>query len=169
MFSISHYWAIQIRRHLRLAHAGFWKEKRKILSFWAALFKSYCLSFRHRPFNNVALSYNTFKCISNGTLILTLVQYCIWIGQKDVVLDLVAGAYVNSVQVRLRTVLTNAPAYCLATLGPIAVTESCKMYSLSWFCLNSIWCLLHSFCHIHFVSRRKIFNLSGLFCPTSIK
>lgn len=169
MFSISHCWAIQIRRRLRVAHAGFCKEKREMPSFWAALFKSYCLSFRHRPFNNVTLSYNMFKRISNGTLILTSVQYCIWIGLKDMDLDLVARAYVTSTQVRLRTVLKNTRAYCLATLGPIAVTLSCKMHSPFWFCLNSVWCLLHSFCHIHFVSRRKIFNLSGLFCPTVIK
>lgn len=111
------------------------KKNKKIPSFWAAWFISYFFSFRHHSFSNAAVSYNTYKHILNWTLIVDLAWHCIWIGPKDVGLNLFAGVPVKSKQVRLRT---NACAYCLTTLGPIAVTLSCKVHSLSWFWVNSI-------------------------------
>lgn len=149
MFSISHYWAIQIRNHLRAANAGFWKEKKSLILSSSIQISAF---FRYYPVNNVTSLYNTFKHVV----------------LKDVVLDIVAGAYENSMQVRFQTVLTNAYAYCLATLGPFAVTLPNEMHSLFWLCLNSVRWVLHSFCCIHFVSRKSC-NLSGLLCPTSIK
>lgn len=142
------------------------KKKEKTASFWAASFMSYCFFFRHHSFNNAALLYNTYKHMSNWTLIVDLVWYCICIGPKDVGLNLFAGVHVNSKQVRLRT---NACVYCLTLLGPIAVTLSCKVHSLFWFWVNSIQYSFVQFFHIPFVSKRKIFNLSCIFCPTSIK
>lgn len=92
--------------------------------------------FSYYLFSSVTLLYNTFKHIANWTLIFTLVQYCTKVVLKDVVLDIVAGVYESSMQVRLQTVPRNGCAYCLATLGPFAVTLSNEMHSLFRFCLT---------------------------------
>lgn len=75
---------------------AFEKKKEQIASFWAAWFISHCFSFRHHSFNDAALSYNTYKHVSNWTLIVGLAWYCIWIGPKDMDLNLVAGVHVSS-------------------------------------------------------------------------